>query len=956
MVNLTLTEIGLLAVAFVILLVLAMGARRRILLRIGLRNVTRRKAQVGIAVAGLLVATSIVSGSLIVGDSFDASVRNLRIAVLDQTDELLVLQGQNETLQLFPHSVYEDLRTANLPHVDGLAARIEVGRPIRDLDSELFRPQAVLVGFDPAADLGLFTLADGTKTTGEALGPSEAYINAELAEELDAKVGHRLQVFIGLAPTNFTISAIVANVGRGAWDGDALFLRLDALQAALGIPGMINQVHISNQGGPAEGYLLTAEVVAEVQAFLPPGHPYTLVEVKRENIEQAQEEAGQLAQLFTLMGTFTIVAGLMLIVNIFTMLAEERKAEMGIERALGLKRRHLTFTFVAEGLVYALTSAALGTIAGLGVAYVVLWFFGEIFSSSEVRFVFALEVQSLLQAFSLGFLLTMTTVTLASWRVSRLNIVRAIRDVPEPVPRRSTWQEQAVGSAMALGGLYLSYLGYWEKVDLLFMVGPSLLALGLAVLAMRRATPRFAFTTAGAFMLVWLLIPIDLLAAETEPGIEIFVAIGLLLVLAGVLVVMFNSEILLAAADKAASLRRKLLPVMRTAIAYPANKRFRTAMTLAIFALIFFTITVMGMIMAMFNSSVETQTLQQSGGYDILAITSPSTPGGAVGWDSLVRNGLSGRIADFLDLTHAQGLAYSSVVGRQVAVDLYGIDDHFATSTGLTFYQMDSNYSTGRQVWEALMADPGLVVVHRNFQPQNFGPSEGLFRAGVGDTIELATPLGLLNRTYRIAGILDQFFLGGIFIQRGEVASFAGVSNPTVFYFEAAQGELLRSLAHDLERSFLPYGMVTFIFRDFMEEVLRTTLAIMQLLQGFLALGLLVGIAGLGIIAMRNVVERRSETGALRALGFRRSMVLEAFLIEMTFVIVLGLAIGVVLGLAVSYNLYQEFFADIASFDIPWTNLGLIGLLAYGASILATLSPGRRAARMPPAEALRRVE
>ena len=79
-----------------------------------------------------------------------------------------------------------------------------------------------------------------------------------------------------------------------------------------------------------------------------------------------------------------------------------------------------------------------------------------------------------------------------------------------------------------------------------------------------------------------------------------------------------------------------------------------------------------------------------------------------------------------------------------------------------------------------------------------------------------------------------------------------------------------------------------------------------------MASGLLVGIAALGVISLRSVVERRQQIGVLRAIGYRRGMVLASFLMESSFIALLGILIGVGLGALLSYNLV----ADIAD-DVP---------------------------------------
>ncbi|MBT6972099.1 MAG: hypothetical protein HOA04_03230, partial [Euryarchaeota archaeon] len=60
--------------------------------------------------------------------------------------------------------------------------------------------------------------------------------------------------------------------------------------------------------------------------------------VKKEGLENSKVASGSLSALFIVFGSFTMLAGMLLVVNIFVMLAEERKVEMGMIRALGLQR------------------------------------------------------------------------------------------------------------------------------------------------------------------------------------------------------------------------------------------------------------------------------------------------------------------------------------------------------------------------------------------------------------------------------------------------------------------------------------------------------------------------------------------------------------------------------------------------------------------------------------------
>ena len=83
-----------------------------------------------------------------------------------------------------------------------------------------------------------------------------------------------------------------------------------------------------------------------------------LQDVKRDGLELADEQGDVFVSVFTTFGSFSIVAGILLIFLIFVMLSAERRAELGIARAIGTRREHLVQMFVFEGLAYDLGAAA----------------------------------------------------------------------------------------------------------------------------------------------------------------------------------------------------------------------------------------------------------------------------------------------------------------------------------------------------------------------------------------------------------------------------------------------------------------------------------------------------------------------------------------------------------------------------------------------------------------------
>ena len=142
-----------------------------------------------------------------------------------------------------------------------------------------------------------------------------------------------------------------------------------------------------------------------------------------------------MGSLFLFIGSFSIIAGILLLVNVFVMLAEERKSQLGMLRAVGLTRRRLVGEFAIEGAVYALIAGVLGLVVGALVGRGVVGIAEAIMNqwnspSQQLDLSFRVSTISLVNGFAAGFVIAFLTVLLTSVRLSRLNIIAAIRDLP----------------------------------------------------------------------------------------------------------------------------------------------------------------------------------------------------------------------------------------------------------------------------------------------------------------------------------------------------------------------------------------------------------------------------------------------------------------------------------------------------------------------------------------------
>src|SRR2546425_13320597 len=96
-------------VGLVCLAVVAWAGRKRFPLRIGVGNFFRRKTQVAIVVAGLLIGTAIITSSFVIQNTFDSTIRSAVLRALDFVDETLFVASPDRGRPPFTVSIFDAL-------------------------------------------------------------------------------------------------------------------------------------------------------------------------------------------------------------------------------------------------------------------------------------------------------------------------------------------------------------------------------------------------------------------------------------------------------------------------------------------------------------------------------------------------------------------------------------------------------------------------------------------------------------------------------------------------------------------------------------------------------------------------------------------------------------------------------------------------------------------------------
>jgi putative ABC transport system permease protein len=969
----------------------ALALRNPILVKLAVRSVGRRRGRSALIVVGLMLGTTIIAAALTTGDTMSHTIKATTVSTLGATDETIAPEGATDDIPgalgaatgtgWVDESAVSRIESAAAGSglVDGITGAIVDQVAVQAPAAGQSEPSVVLFAGDPTRMDGFSPIrgSAGATLSLADLRPYEVYLNAKAGRELRVEAGDPIVIYAGGPPASARVRDVVRFDGAGTAD-TALLMSLGQAQKLFDRSGQVKLVAVSNRGGDISGARLSDDVVA----LLEPVAKELGLEIqtrKADAIEDADAAGNAFMAFFTTFGTFSIAAGILLIFLIFVMLAAERRSELGIARAVGTRRGHLVQMFTFEGVAYdlaaALVGALLGALVALGMVTVMSSAFAAADADEGFQIQFAVSPRSLIIAFALGMLLTLLVVAVSAWRVSVMNVSTAIRNLPEP-PTNRRRRRFVIASVTILLGVLLMLSGASSGTATPLMLGVSLVLLGLVpLLQLVGVSERIAYTTCGSAIVVALMLPWNLWDAvfgKLAMDFSTWIVAGLMIIVGAVLILVFNADLLLGLVMTAFGRISALTPVLRMSVAYPLAARFRTGTTLAMFTLVVFTLVTGTVSNGSFVHAIGVDDV--GGGFQVRAGTTGTAP-----IDDMARALRETPGVNAADFTAVGSQSVLAVEAKQLGggrpYETYlvrGLDSSFLSHTTFGLGDVARGYGSAQEVWTAVREQPGLAVVDSTIVPRrdnwNFGVlpdfrlSGFYFEEGFdpipiqvldkqsGNSVRL-TVIGILKDTAPLE------MVGISASEKTLVAGFPGRIQPTIHYFGLAPGADPEDTAAKLETAFLASGLEAESIQQVVDDAVAASLTFNRLIQGFMGLGLVVGVAALGVISARAVVERRQQIGVMRAIGFRRRMVQAAFLLESSFVALTAILVGTALGLLLAWNIIRDTRSQPSwenlELVVPWLNLGVIFLVVYAVALAATLAPAVRASKIRPAEALR---
>jgi putative ABC transport system permease protein len=564
----------------------------------------------------------------------------------------------------------------------------------------------------------------------------------------------------------------------------------------------------------------------------------------REQALRAAEQAQDFGQLFLGFSMFLVAAALLLMALLFQFSLEQRVAEVGTLLALGFTPKKVRRLLLLEGIGLALVGGGFGALGGILYAKVMLWGLRTIWLSAVAGTALSFHVTA--STLVLGFFSSAVVATLTIGFTLRKQARQPARELLagelQPIAAKSKSKGFWIGAVSGFGALgmvgWALSQGRTNDAETFFSAGSLLLISGLA------------------FASGWL----GILAAT-------------------------KGSILLS------------LPALGVRSA--ARRRRRSLATIALLASGAFLISAIGAFRLDANQDASGRT-SGTGGFALLGdATLPIVQdlNSQAGREALGLNAKDlaevhlvpfrvreGDEASCLNLNRAQrprllGVAPEMLKGRFTFTDVVSGSDR-------------------KQGWAVLSNKDIAAAGHpEEIIVPAVGDANSIQWAlgkKIGDTLDFTDDQGRPFKV-RIAGaVANSLLQGSLIIDETEfVKRFPSESGYRMFLIDAPANRVT-SVSTVLSRALQDFGLELTPAAQRLNTfnaVQNTYLGTFQILGG---LGLLLGSAGLGVVVLRNVLERRGELGLLVAVGFRHRQLQWLVLMEHGALLGLGLSLGLV--------------------------------------------------------------
>lgn len=623
----------------------------------------------------------------------------------------------------------------------------------------------------------------------------------------------------------------------------------------------------------------TNELGRKIIAALEPAAVSLSFQPVREQALAASTSGQDFGQLFLGFSFFLILAALILMGLMFQFGLEQRVTEIGTLLALGFRPKQVRRIFFAEALLLALIGGVIGTLAGTGYARAILHLLATVWRDAVGTSSLAYHAQP--QTYLMGLF--------ASVIVAAITIAFVLRKhAQQPAHELLARGAEQTFSVVVRKPRWTTGIAVFSGVAALAIVGQAL-------------------------------------ASGRNAAGPVFFGAGAMLLIAGICA----AAIVLNHLARATS--SEVLSASAMGVRSSTRRRPRSVATVALLAA--GTFMVIAIAANRLDADVDAhQRSSGTGGFALIGETALPVfhdLNTADGRDFFGLNAADLQGVSFVPFRVRDGDDASCLnLNRAQQPRLLGVHpDALRERRAFTFSQSLTTNS-----WSALRngRDEVPAIGDANSIKWALGRK-------VGDTLDYVDEQGSAFKIRIVGAVANSILQGSLIIdERAFVQRFPGEGGYRMFLIDAPSNTV-SGVSATLSRALQDVGLELTPAATRLAQfnaVQNTYLHTFQVLGG---LGLLIGTAGLGVVVLRNVLERRGEFGLLLALGYPHRLVRQIVLSEHIGLLAMGLSIGVVAALCA---VAPFLFFGREGLPITWlaVTLGAVMLVGLLCTILATWS------------------
>ncbi len=422
------------------------------MLKATLRGLLARKLRLALAGLAVVLGVMSVSAAMIttttIGDGFDSifasTSADIDVSVSGKSD-IESDEGGKAFTPPVPASVVDELE--GLPGAAKVTGEVSVdgARPI-GADGKVISVQGPpRSGVAWHGETGQVRLREGRGPTAD----DEVAINAGLADRGQYEVGGKIDV-LTLAPRQtFKVVGIYGySNGRGSQGGDTqvAFTEPVAQRLMLGETGAFSTITVTATDGTSP-----ADLRDQVATAL--GDGYTVQTGDELAAATAADGKAFLDIIRIILLGFSglsLLVGIFLILNTFSILVAQRTGELALMSALGARRRQIIGAVLVEAALVGVVASAVGLALGAGVS-MLLKTVMEAQSGAELPVGLIVPIPQLALAFGLGIAVTLIAALVPALRASKVSPVEAMR--ASAAEQRSLGRITIVGAVPTVIGI-----------------------------------------------------------------------------------------------------------------------------------------------------------------------------------------------------------------------------------------------------------------------------------------------------------------------------------------------------------------------------------------------------------------------------------------------------------------------------------------------------------------------